>query len=64
MNFSQLKKINIFKKLNGSLIVTITTLLIIGLINLYSISHRTYSTTTYLFYLQFVWISLGFLVFF
>ncbi|MDE0518084.1 MAG: rod shape-determining protein RodA [Bdellovibrionales bacterium] len=52
-------KLSAIKKLNWSLIITIVTLLIIGLINLHSISHRAYSTTTHLFYLQLIWISLG-----
>ena len=57
------KGLSTVKKLNWRLIVTITTLLIIGLINLYSISHRPHSTTTHLFYLQLIWISLGAFVF-
>ena len=52
------------RKLNWSLIITTLTLLIIGLINLYSISHRTHSTTTHLFHLQMIWITLGIVVFF
>ena len=63
MNKQYPKGLNIVKKLNWSLIVTIATLLIIGLINLYSISHRPNSTTTQLFYLQLIWISLGVFVF-
>ncbi len=58
------KKLSRIKKLNWSLIVTIATLLIIGLINLYSISHRAHSTTTHLFYLQTIWILLGSALFF
>lgn len=56
--------LSIVKKLNWSLIITTVTLLIIGLINLYSVSHRTHSTTTHLFYLQIIWITLGITVFF
>ena len=56
-------KLSTVKKLNWSLIITTITLLIIGLINLYSISHRAYSTTTHLFYLQLIWIALGICVF-
>ena len=52
------------KKLNWRLVVTTLTLLIIGLINLYSISHRAPSTTSHLFYLQLTWIALGLTVFF
>ena len=63
MNIQNQKGLSVIKKLNWSLIVTIVTLLIIGLINLYSISHRTYSTTTHLFYLQLVWITVGACVF-
>ena len=51
------------KKLNFRLIVTTLTLLIIGLINLYSISHRAQSTTSHLFYLQLIWIGLALTVF-
>ncbi len=64
MNPQNTKRFGIIKKLNWSLIVTITTLLIIGLINLYSISHRAHSTTTHLFYLQMIWILLGSALFF
>ncbi len=57
-------RLSTVKKLNWSLIITTVTLIIIGLINLYSISHRTHSTTTHLFYLQMIWVALGITVFF
>ena len=60
----QPQALGLFKKFNWSLIVTIVTLLIIGLINLYSISHRVQSNMTHLFYLQLIWITLGVGVFF
>ena len=57
------KNLSVIKKLNWSLIITTITLIVIGLINLYSISHRAHSTTTHLFYLQLIWIALGLGVF-
>ncbi len=51
------------KKLNWTLIVTMTTLLIIGLVNLYSVSHQS-DATVHLFYLQLTWIAIGFCCFF
>ena len=63
MKIQNPKGLSVIKKLNWSLIITTVTLLIIGLINLYSISHRTYSTTTHLFRLQLVWIAMGVAVF-
>ena len=56
--------LNIIQKLNWGLIITMITLLIIGLINLYSISHREDSITTHLFYLQLIWIIIGLCIFF
>ncbi len=64
MKIQNAKSLSFVKKLNWSLVVTITTLLIIGLINLYSVSHRAHSTTAHLFYLQLIWMALGFTVFF
>ena len=64
MKIQHPKSLSFVKKLNWSLVVTISTLLIIGLINLYSVSHRAHSTTTHLFYLQLIWMALGFAVFF
>ncbi len=63
------RKQNPIKKINWGLVITILTLLIIGLINLYSVSHRSPAhridvTTSYLFYLQLIWIAIGFFVFF
>ncbi len=58
------KEKNWIKKLNWSLIVTTLTLVMIGLINLYSVSHRPGANATYLFYYQTIWIAIGFTVFF
>ena len=55
---------NIIKKLNWPLIVTTSILLIIGLINIYSASYRTQDTSVNLFYMQLIWVVLGFTVFF
>ena len=57
-------KTGIISKLNWPLIATMCTLLVIGLINLYSISHQAHSTTTHLFKLQIIWIFFGVCVFF
>ena len=55
---------NKIKKLNWHLIITIITLLMIGLINLYSVSHRPGANVTSLFYLQAAWITIGLFIFF
>ena len=54
---------NIIKKLNWPLIVTTSILLLIGLINIYSASYRTQDISN-LFYMQLIWVVLGFAVFF
>lgn len=64
MKIQNRTRLNFVKKLNWSLFITTITLIIIGLINLYSISHRIHSTTAHLFHLQIVWITFGIIVFF
>ncbi len=57
-------KQSIIKKFNWSLLVTTLTLIIIGLLNLYSVSHRPHSGADQLFYLQTIWLTMGVCVFF
>ena len=64
MKIQNQKGLSIVRKLNWSLIITTMTLIIIGLINLYSVSHQAHSVTTHLFYLQMIWVILGVSVFF
>ncbi len=57
-------KIQIGQKIHWLLVCTFSLLLLIGLLNLYSISHREGSLTTHLFYLQLIWTAAGFVIFF
>ena len=59
MLFPNRKTNTILKRLNWPLIAATSALLIIGLINIYSASYRTQ-----LFYMQLIWVLLGFVVFF
>ena len=52
------------KKFNWSLLVTAVTLIIIGLINLYSVSHRPETGASDIFYLQTIWLTMALGVFF
>ena len=53
---------SLHKKIYWWLVITVSALVAIGLLNLYSIFHR--GGDTHLFYLQMIWIFLGFFVFF